>query len=55
MRTGSAGMGNLGVQALQQRQREAGGLAGAGLSAGKNVASSRMTGMACACTGVGSV
>ncbi len=31
-------MGNCGGQALQQRQREAGGLAGAGLGAGKHVA-----------------
>ena len=42
-------------EALQQRQREAGGLAGARLGAGEDVAAGEMNGMACAWTGVGSV
>jgi hypothetical protein len=48
-----AGMGQ---QALQDRQREAGGLAGAGLGAGEQVAALQSTaGMACNWIGVGVV
>jgi hypothetical protein len=40
-------------QALQHGQREAGGLAGAGLGAGQQVAALEHCGMACAWMGVG--